>query len=507
MKKMPGMSAVLSLLVLSASCTSIYQRRGTEEPLAPITVQELEGTGNVNAQLNLESRSIEKFKGTNKAGKQYSFDIGVIEINDEGFTNEAQAKQVLDHVRERLEDGALVVTFVHGWHHGPRICDRDIACFRRVLDRLAANRNSAGPVTGVYIGWRGEAISTPIINGFTFWDRKAKAQHLGRMDGAQVLLTLDGMYHERREKYPEERMVMVTVGHSFGGALVFSAMKQLVTGSVGDILGQNNASPSGTKCGRLSPDDCSYRIVRAEGDRVAAAKEGHKARRARLGDLVVLVNPAIEAMQYQAFDSDLPDSPYSGYLPNDKKLPYLDDQLPVLMTVASQADQAVGRAFPAGRFLSGFMHPKIFVNPALRTGMGHYEPQRTHILDYTDTEHVAALRAAEQKRINDPDHPPACECTMMFDDPDLGIDPRPLSLTETKQEWGKLRFELAPNRDPNRWDRHSPYLVVQATGNVIGAHSDIYNPVFVTFLTKYITAYDTKKTHTTYGPVGAASGK
>src|SRR5947207_2297247 len=196
MKKTLGVCAVVSVLVSAASCTSIYQRRGTEEPLAPITVQELEGRENVNAQLNLEARSIETFKGTNKAGKTYNFDVGVIEINDEGFTNEAQAKQVLDHVKERLENDALVVVFVHGWHHGPRVCDRDICCFRRVLDRIAANRNSTGPVTGVYIGWRGEAISTPIVNGFTFWDRKARAQHLGRMDGAQVLLTLDGMYHE-----------------------------------------------------------------------------------------------------------------------------------------------------------------------------------------------------------------------------------------------------------------------------------------------------------------------
>ena len=61
--------------------------------------------------------------------------------------------------------------------------------------------------------------------------------------------------------------------------------------------------------------------------------------------------------------------------------------------------------------------------------------------------------------------------------------------------------------DPKRWDPHSPYLVVQATGSVIGAHSDIYNPVFITFLTKYITAYDMTKTGTSYGPVGAVSGK
>ena len=134
MKKALGVCAAV-LLLSALGCTSTYQRRGTEKPLnRPITMSELEGVQHVDQQLNLEARSIEQFKTEN--GKP--FDIGVIEINDDGFSNEAQTRQGLDHVSRRLSAGALVVTFVHGWHHGPRVCDRDICCFRRVLDRIAA---------------------------------------------------------------------------------------------------------------------------------------------------------------------------------------------------------------------------------------------------------------------------------------------------------------------------------------------------------------------------------
>ncbi len=52
---------------------------------------------------------------------------------------------------------------------------------------------------------------------------------------------------------------------------------------------------------------------------------------------------------------------------------------------------------------------------------------------------------------------------------------------------GALEFAL--KRDPAKWDPHSPFLVVRATKNVIAEHSDIYNPVFVSFLQKYLQAY------------------
>jgi hypothetical protein len=447
--------AVSLLLVSCVSSTSVYQKRGTEAPFAAegsMTVAEFEASQ--NAQLDAEARSVERFK---------HFDLGVLEITDDGLVNPAQKEQVFDMVREDLArpNEMLLVVFVHGWHHGPHVCDRDLACFRRVMERLATSkelkaRNST--VTGVYIGWRGESIRTKPWNNLSFWDRKNTAQHVGRTGGKEVMLELDAMYAEAKEK--GKTATMVTVGHSFGGALVFSAMKGLATGDAAGII------PNTTL-------EQTYRIVRAEGNRVEADKTGVKALRARLGDLVVLVNPAIEADQYKPFHADLPKSDTGGYRPPpDKDKPYDQSQLPVLLAIASTADDAVGVAFPAGRWVAAVKDIDIAFDRSKRTGMGHYEPHLTHKLTYPEKEFEETPRQ--------------CGCPKNFDSP-VNISDKPLNLHTTEvQDFGDL--ELTPQH-PETWDVHSPYLVVQTNAGVMREHSDIYNPVFVEFLTKFIRAY------------------
>ncbi|HEX8254510.1 MAG TPA: hypothetical protein VF846_15305 [Thermoanaerobaculia bacterium] len=436
--------------------------RGTEAPLAPapdFTVEQLERS--VDAQLNFEARSVEEFD---------DMALGVVEITDDGLVNPSQKEQVFDLVGKRIrnEQNSLLVVFVHGWHHGPSVCDRDLACFRRVLHRLANSKELLERnvhVTGVYVGWRGESLNRP-WNNFTLWDRKNVAQHIGRTGAKEVLLELDAMYNEVKRARPSSYMTMVTVGHSLGGALVFSAMKGMATGNAAGIV---DGSPAGR----------THRIVRAEGDRESAAKRQVKATRARLGDLVVLVNPAIEADEYKPFHADLPDSDTGSYRPGpDKALPYDEDQLPVLMAIASEADEAVGKAFVAGRWVSAFRYPKIALDRSQRIGIGHYKPHITHTLRYPDVEF-------EEKKV-------ACGCPKQFDAP-VNIDNRPVDLTSReKQDFGDLELELASWRDKAKWDVHSPYLVVRASRGVMREHSDIYNPVFVEFLTKFIRGYYTR---------------
>jgi hypothetical protein len=459
---------LLLSVVFLFSCTSIYQRRGTEAPLRlnpPIEVTDLEGDSEKATlrQLDWESRSVEKFR---------NFELGVIEVGDDGLTNPAQVEQVMDMVRERATDekkGLLLVVFAHGWHHGPSVCDRDLCCFRRVLDSLSRMEGIDGNVnvTGIYLGWRGESIKKTPWNNFTFWNRKSTAQHVGGSGAKEVLLQLDELYREvknREENYDTKYVKMVTVGHSFGGALVFNIMKRLATGDVAEVL---------------DPAKHSFRVVRAEGDRVEAFNRGEKAIRARLGDLVVLVNPAIEASQYDPFDNDLPDTSYPSFVAPDKSLPYSSKQLPVLITVASQADKAVGVAFPAGRWASAIIHPSIAKKSSRRIGMGHYEPHITHTLDYTGD------KVPDAEKVE-------CSCTKNFFTEDLNQKDEPRLKLYTREDQtfadGKIKFGLAP-RHAKTWDVHSPFLVISTTGRVIAEHSDIYNPVFVSFLQKYIQAY------------------
>src|SRR5205823_4367265 len=84
--------------------------------------------------------------------------IGVIELSDDGHVSDFdQEEKVLKRLNEvALGDkpvdvtkspGAVVVTFVHGWHHGGKVCDNNMACFRRVLQALS--QADPRPVFGV----------------------------------------------------------------------------------------------------------------------------------------------------------------------------------------------------------------------------------------------------------------------------------------------------------------------------------------------------------------------
>jgi hypothetical protein len=455
---LPRLALLLAVSLSLVSClsyTSVYQKRGTEPPFPePGTMTVAEFEASQEAQLDAEARSVERFK---------DFEIGVLEITDDGLVNPAQKEQVFSMVRQDLakENEMLMVVFAHGWHHGPHVCDRDLACFRRVMERLATSKELKARkaiVTGVYLGWRGESIRSKPWNNVSFWDRKNTAQHVGRTGGKEILLELDALY--AAAKHNGKTVTMVTVGHSFGGALVFSAMKGLATGDAAGIIKDTTLEQT-------------YRVVRAEGNRVDATKTGVKAKRARLGDLVVLVNPAIEADQYKPFHADLPKSDIGKYRPPpDKDKPYDQSQLPVLLAIASTADKAVGMAFPAGRWLMALTDFDIALDPSKRAGMGHYEPHITHKLTYPEKEF------AETKE--------QCGCPKNFDAP-VNISDKPLNLHTTEvQDFGDL--ELTPQR-PATWDKHSPYLVVQTNAGVMREHSDIYNPVFVEFLTKFIRAY------------------
>jgi len=125
------------VLALTAACTSRFQLRGTEEayhvtgdkyvPKRLFNIDDFAGEDPKKKlqQITMEHRSVETFE---------NFTLGVIEISDDGNINPSQKDQVINMVRRQTKPGGLLIVFIHGWHHGPRTCDRDLCCFRRVLD-------------------------------------------------------------------------------------------------------------------------------------------------------------------------------------------------------------------------------------------------------------------------------------------------------------------------------------------------------------------------------------
>jgi hypothetical protein len=241
-------------------------------------------------------------------------------------------------------------------------------------------------------------------------------------------------------------------------------------------------------------------VVRTEESRVDALGRKEKARRAGFGDLVVLINPAIEASEYLPFDDDLPDkriecsSPdchdilMRRRLPYDKMSPYSKLQMPVLMTIASEADASVGQLFPIARWLQaiGTLHLNYFFRKADWTGMGHYGLHVTH-----------SLSAPVNKKYGQERHVISKKCSCPEISEGLSEMP-PLHVKLNSEEepisiGGNVKFGLIKDRLRNQgWDVNSPYIVVKASKGVIGSHNDIFTPTLVAFLRAYIEAYDTK---------------
>jgi hypothetical protein len=452
---MPRFVSSLLALSLLCACTPKAQVRGTAPSDRLLDLGALAGSQPGDPiREEVAARSIERYPG---------FTLGFIELSDDGHVkDEVQKEQVFEMVRQvAQEKGAIILTFVHGWHHGASVCDTNVSCFRSVLQGISEDpdRLNKGPIIGIYLGWRGDSSRIGMLQGATFYNRKQAAHRIGENAGAQVLLDLasleDELNHDLYQRHSSDFVTMVTAGHSFGGALVFSAVDKALAG---EWRGRDGVGP-------------------------LADSTGVKKERRELGDLVLLINPAFEAARYQLFDQDL--ALPGRYAP----------ECPVLVTVASEGDAAVSTAFPAGRFLWLLWHPWRWRHfRAELTGAGHYGPQVTHELSFDgpadstekkpgscgcpfpSPEEIRKIRLAftESRQAVASTTAGPCAALRALDANELnGVLPAGLKLTEVRPHW----------------DKSSPYLVLRASANLIPGHNEIYNKNFVKFLTAYLNLY------------------
>ncbi len=450
MSRLACFCVALSLL---CACTPKAQVRGTGPSDKLLDLKALAGSRpGEPIRDEVAGRSIERYPG---------FTLGFIEMSDDGHVkDEAQKQQVFDMVRQVAgEKGAIIMTFVHGWHHGAGVCDSNVTCFRSVLQGISEDpdRVNKGPVIGIYIGWRGESSRSRFLQGLTFYDRKRTAHRIGEEAGSKVLLELAALEDELNadldQRHSSGYVTMVTAGHSFGGALVFSAVDNAL---VSEWSGRDGVGP-------------------------LADRNGIKTQRRELGDLVLLINPAFEANRYRLFNEDL--ALPGRYAP----------ECPVLITVASQGDAAVGMAFPAGRFLWLLWHPSRWRHfGAELKGAGRYAPQWTHELDYEGPPDTAK------------EAPGSCGCP--FASPEEIRNVR-VSLAEIKPGTmddgpcpalraldanglqGALPSGIKLTEIRPGWDKSSPYLVMHTNANLIPGHSDIYNKNLIKFIVSYLNLY------------------
>jgi hypothetical protein len=242
------------------------------------------------------------------------YELAIVEFDDQGRCYD---RGQMDGVAKRLdalapEDGAsaedaILVVFVHGWKHDARSDDDNLTAFRVLLKETVEYEKEAAspgvrprPVLGVFVGWRGlsDFGLGDIVADATFWGRQAAGQRVAT-GSVRELFGRARHYRNRRRKHGGNPLLLI-VGHSSGGMIVYSALEQ--------SLIQAASAPAG----RMTPE---------------------------FADLVLLVNPAIEGARYLPI-YDLVNEP--AFKARATK------QLPVFLCAQAENDQPVGLVFPLG---------------------------------------------------------------------------------------------------------------------------------------------------------------
>ena len=403
------------------------------------------------------------------------YDLHFVEFDDQGWTYPETASvsggsprdessQQLRLVMERLnaalkKQPVRVFVFVHGWKHNAAFDDDNVVNFRDFLNEAAQYEDvaqSGNRVIGIYVGWRGKSldVAEPWISA-TFWDRKTVAQHVAVGSVRELTAQLRAFQRrangtqagaQQRRVLPNEQPVRIfMIGHSFGGLALYAAISQsLVNGFV-------------------SGEDI---------DRANAPVE-------RLGDMIVLINPAFEATRYQPLDRVARNRNYDVY------------QSPVFVAVTSDADAATGKLFPLGRTLNTIFETELTKEErdANRNTPGHIDAYMTHRLALTATG-APACRGWNPAPATSTEM--AANIQLEFANSqsfkaglanerwplDAGGNPVPrefcggLLLTPLGRASGGYR-----DTDPNM-----PLWNLTVSGEIIPGHNDINTPIFRAFL-------------------------
>jgi pimeloyl-ACP methyl ester carboxylesterase len=263
-----------------------------------------------------------------------SYSLAILEFDDQGRCYDRRQMAALPAELPRLNGGdAIIIVFVHGWKHDGRSNDKNLDNFLKVLENVASQRGLGGPpVLGVFIAWRGLSLFGLGLENITFWDRKQAGLRVS-MGAPRELF---GRLREFRRRRQEQGGVplLVIIGHSFGGMIVYSA------------LAQSLIEAASTPAGEIVPS---------------------------FADLVLLANPAFEAVRYL---------PIHDLMVERDKGSYEQTQGPVFVSVTAINDLATRLAFPLGMAIALVQERTRGreERQALIHTMGHLPWMRTHAL-------------------------------------------------------------------------------------------------------------------------------
>lgn len=270
-----------------------------------------------------------------------SIDISTIEFEDNGsFSKGSQldaAVGCIDHARSENPNGAIVVLFIHGWHHnaawdpGTNGGDPHFMEFRNLLMSLAlreAERYFSGPagrrVVGIYVGWNGDpkqGMLHHLHEDLSFWNRYEVASRIaGSADMRQMLASvIDHTKQSVNSAQVESPLIMV--GHSMGALILETAFLALL----------QQSKNTGSTVPSNAPSSC------------AAVKSGD--RPTRFPDLVLLLNAAAESKIDRALGAQIEQRKIRKLV----ACGFPSFYAPLIISATSEGDTATKNWFPAGK--------------------------------------------------------------------------------------------------------------------------------------------------------------
>jgi len=295
-------------------------------------------------------------------------------------------------------------------------------------------------VVGVYLGWRGLSATWEPFEELSFWERKDAAHRVGGYGAMTRLLTeLENIQKDSLDVLPPHAppTELIIIGHSFGGAAVYSALSQIITERF-----VNSVALSPPKQKRLKP----------------------------LGDQIILLNPAFEAVRH--YDLNLMARAIKDYP---------SDQRPVLSIFTSRGDWATHYVFPIGRFFSTLFdsNRNSKQKRADLDAVGWFKDFGTHELSYDPKASYAT---------SDPSAPSPTTQEEDLPEP-VQLEQSVSSVEKARGKWkpGQTyhfgKFALTPVNDFTPGD---PFLVVSVDQQIMKDHSDIANPLLIKFIRDYI---------------------
>jgi hypothetical protein len=250
---------------------------------------------------------------------------------------------------------------------------------------------------------------------------------------------------------------LLTIGHSFGGLIVWSALSQYFIDRAAISLVHAQYFPEAGAVDHASEKLPDARLISS------------------YGDLVVIINPAVEAMRYEPL-RELVQEQSSVANPSAR---YARCQPPVLVEVTSTGDSATGVAFPLGRKVNTLFEQTWIdakgedERAEIESALGHYKPFLTHELD------------APSRTLPQTERSPLIAAVKSEDD-------RTFAQFEQEFRHGGLLSAgwhrtfrsgaTLTHKSNSLYDANNPFWVVEAHPNVILDHNDIAEPVFVGFV-------------------------